>query len=136
MEDYTTKPNETPVATAGWVDVESAARRLGMKERRVQHLCAYRWAEQGLARLARPAGGGVSRWFVCIDLLRQFRPQVARRGLPGLWPSARWFFGVDVANSFTPRVPDFGRFGRWRWAEVHQSNRRRWAAYRRREGRR
>jgi hypothetical protein len=95
----------------GWVNVSTAAERLGVSQRHIQQLCNGQWAEQGLARLARPAHGGKACWFISIAVLKTFVRNPADGGA-------------------------HGRSDRWRSVEIRLSNQRRWAAYRRRrEGR-
>jgi putative transposase len=62
-------PATPPPAPRGarWLDVQTAAARLGLDVRQARRLCAEKWAAEGLARMQRPEAGGREAWHVRED---------------------------------------------------------------------
>jgi transposase InsO family protein len=53
-----------PPARDGWIDLQEAARRSGLTDRRLRQRCVAEWKAAGLARQQQPPGGGRSQWYV------------------------------------------------------------------------
>ena len=52
---------------ARWLDVGTAAARMGLGFRQVYRLCAEKWAAEGFARMQNPEAGGREAWHVRED---------------------------------------------------------------------